>query len=168
MAVLAKPLHNPLIERRVANARKERKYEVIYTRGDDLRSIIRIARQGRPLGFVADQDARRTGLFVDFFGRPASTFQGPAVFAHRLGIPLLFGTCCRTAPRGPFRMRFAPPILPDPKADREQEVARLTRAHVALLEQAIREHPEQYFWFHKRWKTRPRRGNSGRGAADFG
>lgn len=160
IAVLAKPLHNPLVENVVARTRSARGYEVIYTRGD-LRSIIRTVHQGRSLAFLADQDARRSGLFVPFFSRHASTFQGPALFACRLNLPMVVCTCCRSEEGGPYHVRFYPPLLSDPENDRESEIERLTKAHVAILESAIREHPEQYFWFHKRWKSIPKKSHIG-------
>jgi KDO2-lipid IV(A) lauroyltransferase len=156
MAVLAKPLHNPLVEREVERVRRSRGYEVIVTR-DFLRPIARVVREKRPLGFLADQDARKSGIFVPFFGKPASTFQGPALFAYRFNLPVLVTTCLRSKRDGRYHIRFLPPIHPDPKADRDAEIERLTRAHVDLLEAAIREAPEQYFWFHRRWKTQPKK-----------
>ncbi|MBN1865743.1 lysophospholipid acyltransferase family protein [Candidatus Sumerlaeota bacterium] len=153
--VLAKPLHNPLVERDVARVRRERGYDVVYTR-DNMRPVVTAVRQGRALAFLADQDARRAGIMAPFFSVPASTATGPAYFAHRLNLPIVVGFCVRDKGTDAYRLRFYPPIVPNPEADRETEIERLTRAHVALLEQAIREAPEQYFWFHRRWKTQPR------------
>lgn len=154
-AVLAKPLHNPLVERMVGQVRAARGYEVIHTRGD-LRGMLRAVRQGKTLAFLVDQDARRQGVFVDFFGKPAATFTGPAFLAHRLGLPILVGACVRTTPDGRYTMRFLAPIQPDPKADRDTEVLRLTQDITKRLEDLIRHSPDQYFWFHNRWKTRPK------------
>jgi KDO2-lipid IV(A) lauroyltransferase len=151
--VLAKPLHNPLVERDVARVRRERGYDVIYTR-DNMRPVVTAVRQGRALAFLADQDARRGGIMAPFFSVPASTATGPAYFAHRLNLPIVVGFCVREKGKDTYRLRFYPPIFPNPEAEREAEIERLTRAHVALLEQAIRDAPEQYFWFHRRWKTR--------------
>ena len=53
-----------------------------------------------------------------------------------------------------YRVRLSP-IVYEPADDLEEDVRRLTRAYVASLEEVIRENPEQYFWFHKRWKTQP-------------
>ena len=156
IAVLAKPLHNPLVEPLVAQARAKRGYDIIYTH-TNLTRIVRAVRQNTSLGFLADQDARRSGIFVPFFGKPASTFQGPALFSYRLKLPILFGVCYRNPSDDSYHMRYMPPVFPNPEADREEEILRLTRAHVEALESVIREFPEQYFWYHRRWKTQPRK-----------
>lgn len=156
VAVLAKPLHNPLVEGMVTKSRQRYGFEIIHT-GRDMREALRAVRANKFLGFLADQDAGRRGIFVPFFNVPASTFQGPAVFSYRLNLPILVVTCRRVSSEGRYVIRLHPPIYPNPQANRQEEVERLTRLHVRHLESAIREAPEQYFWFHKRWKTRPRK-----------
>ena len=156
IAALAKPMHNPLVERLVSRVRRACGWEVISTHEDPLRPILRAVREGRLIVFLADQDARRDGIFVPFFSHPASTARGPAFLACRLGLPIVVGIACRSPEGGRYRLRFHPPIVPDRSAEREAEIERLSRAHVAILEEAIRENPEQYFWFHRRWKTRPK------------
>ena len=95
------------------------------------------------------------GVFVDFFGFPASTVRGPGIFAIRTGVPVLFCDPRRLpGSKVRYRIRFSP-ILYEPADDLEENVHRLTRAYMASLEEVIRESPEQYFWFHKRWKTQP-------------
>ena len=154
-AVLAKPMHNPLVEAMVARVRSTRGYEVIHTRSD-MRRMLGALREGKALCFLVDQDARRQGIFVDFFGEPAATFTGPAVFAQRRNLPILVGSCTRATSDGRYRIRFFPPIRPRPDADRDEEVRRLTQAYTERLEEAISMAPDQYFWFHRRWKTKPR------------
>ncbi|NQU43653.1 lysophospholipid acyltransferase family protein [bacterium] len=154
ISAVAKPLHNPLVERMVYYSRRARGLEIVHTR-NTLRQGLRALHEGKVLAFLADQDARRRGVFVPFFGHLASTYREPASFACRLNIPLALFTCVRRAD-GFYRIRVYPPLYPDPLADRREEVCRLTRLHVEQLEEAIREHPEQYFWFHRRWKTQPK------------
>ena len=155
LAAVAKPMHNPLMEGIVDRSRRAGGWSVIPTRPNPTPRILRALRDGQAVALLADQDARRDGLFVPFLGRLASTPSGPAVLAVRLGLPLLVGLTAREAD-GRYRVRFFPPLVPDPAAPRQSEIERLTRAHVALLEEAVRERPEQYFWFHNRWRTRPR------------
>lgn len=107
----------------------------------------------RVVAFVADQDARSGGVFVPFFGRAASTHRAPAVLALRTGAPLLVGGAHRLGHR-----RYHAWIVrldPGGNADVKEQVADLTRRWVAELERRARLYPEQYFWHHKRWKTRP-------------
>lgn len=129
------------------------------------RALPRALDRGRVVALVADQDAGHRGIFVPFLGRPASTFRGPARLALEHGVPLVFGGLVREGRRyralcrrvhTPVAGRDAAGPGGAPSAE-----ARLTRAWVSLLEAEIRGHPEQYFWFHRRWKTRgPRIGTA--------
>lgn len=108
---------------------------------------------GRVLAFVADQDARRSGVFVPFFGRPASTHRAPALLALRAGTPFFVGGAQRIGPR---RYRaWAVRLEPAAGADGRQQVLDLTRSWTSELERRIRLSPEQYFWHHRRWKSVP-------------
>jgi KDO2-lipid IV(A) lauroyltransferase len=108
---------------------------------------------GRVLAFVADQDARRSGVFVPFFGRLASTHRAPALLALRAGTPFFVGGAQRIEPRRyrAWTVRLEPPAGVDGK----QQVLELTRMWTSELERRIRLSPEQYFWHHRRWKTVP-------------
>lgn len=151
-----KPLHNPLIDRWVARRRQQADIGLIPTTGS-LKGIVTSLRKGRHPVFLADQDARRSGIFVDFMGQPASTAVGPAYFAVKMGVPIVAGFSVRNNdPLRTLRLLVYPPLWPDPNAPFEQEVARLTQAHVRLLEEVVRQYPESYFWLHRRWKTRPK------------
>jgi KDO2-lipid IV(A) lauroyltransferase len=122
---------------------------------DAPRKVLRSLREGRVVALVADQNARDQGVFVPFFGVPAATFRGPALFALRSGAPIFVGACLRE-PGRPLRYRaFTRRIDFTPSGDLDTDIVRLTEAHTAVLEQAVRQAPEQYFWQHKRWKTRP-------------
>ena len=156
IAAVAKPMHNPLINDVINSSRHKTGLELLMVKGN-MKGIVDAAKQGKWVAFVGDQDARRRGMFIDFFGRPASTAGGPAYFAYTLNLPLLPVYCVRRtdALRG-VKLIVHPPIWPDLAADREEEILRLTKAHTASLEQIVRQHPEDYFWLHNRWKTRPK------------
>jgi len=126
----------------------------IIERGVAARGVFDSLRRGRIVALLADQDARRAGVFVDFFGTPASTFQGPAQFAFRTGCPIV---CCCIVRRGDetHDVTFFPPLYPRGGAARDAEVFRLTEAHTKILEGYVREYPDHYFWAHRRWKTKP-------------
>jgi KDO2-lipid IV(A) lauroyltransferase len=157
LTAMIKPLHNPLIDAAVSRRRRRFGTEVLSINAS-LKRVVDAAREKRCMIFLADQDARRQGIFVDFFGRPASTATGPALFAWKLKLPI-YPCFCLRGPKPLMRMRIiaCPPIMPDPKAEREAEIRRLTEEHVRVLEKVVRENPELYFWFHRRWKTRPKR-----------
>ena len=124
------------------------------------RELPRALEEGRGVALVADQDAGPRGVFVPFLGRPASTFRGPARLSLRHGAPLLFGGLVREGEG--YRLLLERVEAPEGPAGIEDgdvgEAERaLTRAWVARLEAAVRRRPDQYFWFHRRWKTRPPR-----------
>jgi Kdo2-lipid IVA lauroyltransferase/acyltransferase len=150
---VARPIENPLLDAFVRGMREQFGQRIVAKRGA-MKELMRVLRDGGYLGFVADQDARARGIFVDFFGRAASTEPGPATLAVKLGIPIVVGVCWRTG-----RFRFAAEALallrPDPQADRDADVHRLTQEYSAALESIVRRHPEQWLWLHRRWKTQP-------------
>jgi KDO2-lipid IV(A) lauroyltransferase len=106
------------------------------------------------VALLADQDARRSGIFVNFFGTPASTFQGPAQFAYRAGCPIV---CCYIVRRKDetHTAVFFPPIYPRADGERDAEIRRLTEEHTKILEGYVSRYPDHYFWAHKRWRTKP-------------
>jgi KDO2-lipid IV(A) lauroyltransferase len=97
----------------------------------------------------------RGGIFVDFFGVPAATAKGPALFALRTGAPVFLGVALRL-PGDPQRYRVViERIQVDASGDLDEDVKRLTALHTARLQHYVEENPGQYFWQHRRWKTRP-------------
>jgi KDO2-lipid IV(A) lauroyltransferase len=153
MAFVAKPLSNPGAEEWVAAIRRDAGLDVLPT-GTGIRGVVRRLRSGGTVAMLADQDARRDGVFVPFFGRPASTPAGPAWSSLATGAPIVFCTCARAAD-GRLEVRFSPALLPQGDAGDPEAVRALTARHTALLEAAVRERPAQWFWLHKRWKTAP-------------
>jgi KDO2-lipid IV(A) lauroyltransferase len=123
------------------------------------KEVLRALRAGRAVGIVGDQNVRRGGVFVEFFGKAASTARGTALFSLRTGSPIFLGMA-RSLPGSPHRYRVTfEPVEFSPTGEMEEDVLRLTEAHTRLLEERIREAPEQYFWQHRRWKTRPNAGS---------
>ncbi len=152
--VVAKGMANRRFEKAL-NANRERLGMKVVDMSRAGREGPRSLRAGRVLGFVADQDARGGGAFVPFFGRLASTARGPALLALRSGAPLFVGACLRVSGPGP-RYRITVERVNAPQTGTVRgDVLELTRAHVEVLERAVAADPAQYFWQHKRWKTRP-------------
>ena len=151
IAFLVKPLSNPGADAWLSKLRSDAGVEQLPI-GAGVRGVLKRLRAGSAIALVADQDARRDGVFVPFFGVPASTPTGPAWLSLASGAPIVFGTCVRAAD-GRYDAGFVPPIFPEGSADDPRAVLELTRRHTALLERAIRERPESWFWLHKRWKT---------------
>jgi KDO2-lipid IV(A) lauroyltransferase len=122
--------------------------------GFGMRDALRSLRAGDFLAMLPDQDARKVGVHVPFFGRPASTHTGPARLAIRSDCPIVVGFLERTG-SGRFRMRLDAVLEPRPGAEEEGEVLRLTRELTAVIEQAVRRRPDHWYWLHRRWKTPP-------------
>jgi KDO2-lipid IV(A) lauroyltransferase len=124
----------------------------IITRDAAMRRIVRTSREGGVVCWLSDQDAGGSGLVVDFFGYPASTPRGAAAFSVKLGMPILVGFMVRE--EGPdHRLVFGGLLRPREDLDREEAERELTQRYTALLESMVREHPEQYWWPHRRWMT---------------
>lgn len=152
--VVAKGMANEAFEQDLVAARERLGLRVV-DMGRASREVFRSLRAGHLVGLVADQNAGKNGVFVPFFGRPASTARGPALFALRTGAPIFLGLCLRVSGPG-MRYRVTLRRLPvERSGDVEADIMRATGAHTTALEDAVRTVPEQYFWQHRRWKTRP-------------
>ena len=155
MDIVVARQRNRRFDRYLTRARERLGVNVI-PRGDAPRGVLESLGEGRVVGLMGDQDARGAGVFVDFFGTPASTARGPAVLSRRAGV--LLATFCAIRlpgwrPRYEVRIEAVPGT--EPGTGRAAAVAALTRAFTRRLEEQIREQPCQYFWHHRRWKTPP-------------
>jgi len=115
---------------------------------DALRQAVRS--QPIILGLFSDQHAGRSGAWVPFFGRPASTTRSPALYAMRFRLPLLAAICYRTGPAR-WRIEVSPPIATRENGTRrspDDVMAEVNR----LFEEAVRRDPPNWFWVHQRWK----------------
>jgi KDO2-lipid IV(A) lauroyltransferase len=151
---VARPFPNPRINRWVLRSREALGQRIVGKFGA-ISELVREVRRGESLGFVADQDARRHGIFVDFFGRPSSTTPGPALLAVKFGLPVIVGCGRRIGNGFRFRVIVTAVLRPEPGLPRDEAVRRLTQAMNDAMERFIREEPGQYLWLHRRWKTRP-------------
>jgi KDO2-lipid IV(A) lauroyltransferase len=140
--------HQIIIDLRTAQGMK------VISRRQPASHLLRLLSENQFVAYLADQDAGRSGVFVDFFGRPASTVRAPALFAIRRGCPIV--PCFLIRERTDYhRAVFGLPIWPDPGLKGDAAVVDLTQRYTRLLEEAVRRHPEMYFWQHRRWKTKP-------------
>ena len=135
----------------VMNDIRRRQGVGLITRSVALRKVLQALKENRVVALLADQDARSQGIMVDFLGRPASTVRGPALFAVRRGCPIVTGFIHRDGTR--HRAVINPPLHP-PDLPEEEAVRYLTQAHADALAAHIRAYPDEYFWPHRRWKTK--------------
>jgi KDO2-lipid IV(A) lauroyltransferase len=151
---IGKPMHNPWLDRLVGTGRSYENYKVLSTRAS-LREMVQLTRDGWAPAFLNDQDAGRDGVFVDFFGRPASAFPGAASFSVKLRLPALAFFAERTS-SGKYRFSCEGLLTPPEGLNTAEAIHWLTQEYTRRLEERIRRIPEQYWWFHRRWKSRPR------------
>jgi KDO2-lipid IV(A) lauroyltransferase len=111
---------------------------------------------GGVLATLADQDAGQRGLFVDFFGRPASTHKAVAILALQYRTPLVVLGVIRLPGELRYRIVIDDVIEPAEYEARPDAVRALTQRFTAGLERLVRQAPTQYFWLHRRWKHQPK------------
>lgn len=143
-------VRNPVMDWRVRRARCQFG-SIPVERQDDLRGLVREIRKGAPFIYLPDQDAGRRGLFVPFCGLPASTVPMLGRFAAMTDA-VVIPTCARFLPWGRgLEVIFDPPLADFPSGDPVRDSARMNQ----VIEARIHTMPEQYFWVHRRFKTRP-------------
>jgi KDO2-lipid IV(A) lauroyltransferase len=129
--------------------------DLVVTKGSTLSAAVRAIQGGRALGYVIDQNQPlRHAIFPTFFGVPAATAPTPAVLAMRTGAAVIF---VLSYPLGDGRHRvvFEGPLDPPQTGDRDRDVLAFMQDLNDRLERFVRAHPEQWYWLHRRWKTRP-------------
>jgi len=155
IGVVARPLDNPALDRRL-NAFRESGGNEVISKFEALREVMRRLREGGAVGILLDQNVQESdGVFVEFFARPAATTTAAAAFAVKTGCALLLGHT-EIKPEGRYRLVYDPPVRWSSSGDREDDIRRLTQVLTRRIEGWIREVPEQWLWIHRRWKTQPR------------
>lgn len=119
-----------------------------------LREAVRILRRGECIGTLMDQDARRAGVFSSFLGELASTHAGMVELAIRLRKPLMMTVLADEGDR--YRLAWSGPWRADPALSEADNLQAGVDAYNRFLEGEVRRRPGNYFWAHRRWKTRPR------------
>lgn len=115
--------------------------------------MARLLAEGKIIGLLMDQDAHDVGLPIPFFGRLASTPQGPAVLARMKGAPIVPAFITRK-PDGTHAIIIHPPLWTAKSSNREQDLLAVTTKLNAIIESHIRAYPSEWFWLHNRWKTK--------------
>lgn len=150
---IARRMENPLFDRYLTETRERIGMTVVHD-ADAVRRTPRALRGGRAVAFLADQGVMGlASTFVPFFGRPAKTPRGPAVFALRFQVPVVFGVALRQ-PGGRYVLSFESVPVED-TGDRDRDVDTIVARYTAVLEKWVRRAPEQYLWHHRRWRRQP-------------
>lgn len=152
---IARPLDNKYISRYLYGIREQAGQRIIDKKGA-AKLMGKIASTGATLCFIADQDAGRKGVFVDFFGRKASTYKSIGLLAITNNIPIGVGYSRRIDNRFFFEIGVNRIIFPEEWADKEDPLKWVTQEYSKAIEEFVRQDPTQYWWLHRRWKTRPK------------
>jgi KDO2-lipid IV(A) lauroyltransferase len=154
VTAVMRPLDNAYLNDYLMRHRQERGLELLYKKGAT-RSADDILAAGGMLCFIADQNAGRKGLFVDFFGRKASTYKSIGLLAMRHEVPIIVGYARRTSRRFEYEIGVSRIIYPQEWREKPDELMWITQEYTRAIEAFVRDAPEQYLWIHRRWKTRP-------------
>lgn len=153
VTIISKEIKNKTINAIWMLTRKQFGVNIIPSH-NSARETLRVLRRNELLGFIFDQNRPRdAGVFVDFFGRPACTSPGLAMLSAQAQAPVVPIFIHRTSD-GNHVLQIFPMLEPPP--DREPETVRkATQEYTKIIEDEIRQYPEQWIWLHRRWKTRP-------------
>jgi Kdo2-lipid IVA lauroyltransferase/acyltransferase len=153
MAVLARPLDNPLLHDLLESVRTRTGNSVIYRRGA-VRRVLRALASNQSVAVLIDQHiATPDAVYVDFFNRPAATTSAVAALAFRTGAPVVPGFAL-PLPGGRFRLVYEHPVEPPATTD-QQAVREFTQRCTDVLEMYVRRYPELWLWMHRRWRDQP-------------
>ena len=120
---------------------------------NDVREMFRMMKEGWVVGLLADQDTNRhDGIVLDFFGKPTNCVPGPAAMARSAGIGIVPGYITRKKD-GTHKIIFHAPVEVPRTKDKRADIRTAEQAVNRVLEQHIREDPEEWFWLHDRWKS---------------
>lgn len=126
-------------------------------KNDAARGMLRILKNAGTVGILADQNTMpQEGVFVDFFGTPACTTTGIARVALHTDAAVVPGYAHWDDNIRKYRLRFEPPVELTRSGNPEQDILDNTQRFTKMIEDIIRQHPEQWVWIHARWKTRPK------------
>jgi KDO2-lipid IV(A) lauroyltransferase len=153
LSAVARPLDDPDMERIVHEIRESSGLCIIPRRTSAL-AIVRKFKRNEIVGILADQNTRKQNVFVYFFGIKAATTPGPALLAIKTGAVLVPAFMLREA-RGKHKLMIEKPIEVIRTGDEEADVIATTQKCAAVLEEYVKQYPAQWFWVHRRWRTRP-------------
>lgn len=152
-AAVAAPIYDPWMEKVMIQIRNTYSTETII-RGypGALRRLLSLLKSGGVVGILIDQDAQTDGVYVPFFGRPAYTPSGAAAVALRTGAAVVLGFILRQ-PNNQHRLVVKGPLRLIQTGNRDADIEANTATFTEMIEQVIRNYPEQWVWMHNRWKT---------------
>lgn len=152
--VVARVLTNPLVEARTRRFREGNGLKVV-DRRIAVRHVLEHLRAGGCVGMLIDQNQRKGGVFVPFFGKLASTVPSPASLALKYDVPVLAAYTYRIGTGLRHCFHCDPPFELIRTGNYRADVVANTAMFTKRLEDFVRLHPDQWFWLHSRWRKRP-------------
>lgn len=150
MAVVGRPLDNPMLHALLESVRTSTGNTVFYRRGA-IRRVLRALAANQAVALLIDQHIQTAdAVYVDFFNRPASTTSALAALARRTGAPVI-PVFALPLPGGRFRMVYEHAVEP-PRADSPDAIREFTQRCTDVLEMYVRRYPELWLWMHRRWR----------------
>jgi KDO2-lipid IV(A) lauroyltransferase len=155
VSMVHRTIANPFIDRWL-NVLRARAGTRLVRKRHAAGGVLRALHERQLLVLPFDQNSTRgLGVFVNFFGLPASTNSGIARLALRTGAPVVPAFIVREGRRARHRVHVLPIMYVQRSGDFESDVKRATQQFSDVFESMVRRYPEQWLWVHKRWKTRP-------------
>ncbi|NOY68444.1 MAG: lysophospholipid acyltransferase family protein [Deltaproteobacteria bacterium] len=153
LVVVSRASSNPAMDRLISDMRNNAGYYNI-PRGKSTREILKALKKGYALGILIDQDTKVRGVFVDFFGQKAHTPVGPILLAKRFDIPII-PIFMYLLPDLTYTIECLDPVELVDTGDVDADLIANVQKCSDAYERIIRRYPDQWAWFHRRWKTRP-------------
>jgi KDO2-lipid IV(A) lauroyltransferase len=155
MSIVIRRLDNPLVDNLVNHIRCLHGNQVLH-KDDFARGLLGSMRRGETVGILMDTNMTPPqGAFVDFFGHSACTGSGMARVAMKTGATVLPGFLLWEEATQQYVLRFGAPLTLPTSENGEADVLAHTALFTKVIEDYIRQYPDQWLWVHRRWKTRP-------------
>jgi KDO2-lipid IV(A) lauroyltransferase len=152
---VARPLDNPYVNEWLLGVRERKGQRIVDKKGATSDITATLDAHGT-VAFTADQNAGPKGLFVDFFGRKASTYKSIGLLAMQYQIPVVIGYARRIGPTFHFEVGTQDIIYPQDWEKEDQPLLYITQRYTRAIEDFVSAEPGQYLWVHRRWKSRPK------------
>lgn len=152
---VARPLDNKYVNEWLLGVRERQGQRIIAKKGAT-EEVTQILENHGAVGFIADQNAGPKGIFVEFFGRKASTYKSIGLLAMEYKVPVVIGYARRVRDQFHFEVGTQDLIKPEDWENESDPLRYITQRYTRAIEDMVRADPGQYLWVHRRWKTRPK------------
>lgn len=151
---IAAQQRNPLVNDYFNRIRSSPGFETLTRGRTTMKSVVDNMNQGKLLVILPDSRMRTPDIEIPFLNGKANLGKGTAFFARKTNLPIFLGICTRIG-WSRHKIQYFEPIWPDNKLDKNEDIKRMTTLVVDLIDKAIQDQPEQWFWYNKRWVLDP-------------